>query len=58
MSSKERFNRALRLAKEQGKANRLIQLAVLNKTKSVMNDIFKTGIETQLNNIKQNENNN
>ena len=48
MSSKQRFNRALRLAKEQGKANR-------NKTRSVMNDIFKAGIETQLNNIKQNE---
>jgi hypothetical protein len=51
MSSKQRFNRALRLAKEQGKANR-------NKTRSVLNNIFKTGIETQLNNIKQNENNN
>tara|TARA_R100000231_G_scaffold55285_1_gene46186 strand:+ start:93 stop:242 length:150 start_codon:yes stop_codon:yes gene_type:complete len=48
MSSKQRFNRALRLAKEQGKANR-------NKTKSVLNNIFKAGIETQLNNIKQNE---
>ena len=51
MSSKQRFDRALRLAKEQGKANR-------NKTKSVMNDIFKAGIETQLNKIKQNEKNN
>jgi hypothetical protein len=48
MSSKKRFNRALRLAKEQGKANR-------NKTRSVMNDIFKAGIETQLNKIKQDE---
>lgn len=48
MSSKQRFNRALRLAKEQGKANR-------NRTRSVLNDIFKTGIETQLNKIKQNE---
>tara|TARA_R110002012_G_scaffold319502_2_gene540418 strand:- start:356 stop:502 length:147 start_codon:yes stop_codon:yes gene_type:complete len=48
MSSKQRFNRALRLAKEQGKANR-------NKTRSVLNSIFKTGIETQLNNIKQNK---
>ena len=48
MSSKQRFNRALRLAKEQGKANR-------NKTRSVLNDIFKTGIEIQLNNIKQNK---
>ena len=48
MSSKQRFDRALRLAKEQGKANR-------NKTKSVLNNIFKAGIETQLNNIKQNE---
>ena len=51
MSSRKRFDRALRLAKEQGKANR-------NKTRSVMNDIFKAGIETQLNNIKQNESNN
>ena len=51
MSSKQRFDRALRLAKEQGKANR-------NKTKSVLNNIFKTGILTQLNNIKQNESNN
>ena len=48
MSSKQRFNRALRLAKEQGKANR-------NKTRSVMNDIFKAGFEVQLKNIKQNE---
>jgi hypothetical protein len=48
MSSKQRFDRALRLAKEQGKANR-------NKTKSVLNNIFKTGIQTQLNNIKQND---
>jgi len=48
MSSKQRFNRALRLAKEQGKANR-------NKTRSVLNNIFKTGIEIQLNNIKQNK---
>lgn len=48
MSSKKRFNRALRLAKEQGKANR-------NKTRSVLNNIFKTGIEIQLNNIKQNK---
>tara|TARA_R100001015_G_scaffold17062_1_gene9105 strand:- start:52 stop:201 length:150 start_codon:yes stop_codon:yes gene_type:complete len=48
MSSKQRFNRALRLAKEQGKANR-------NKTRSLMNDIFKAGIETQLNKVKQNE---
>ena len=48
MSSKQRFDRALRLAKEQGKANR-------NRTKSVFNNIFKTGIQTQLNNIKQNE---
>ena len=45
MSSRKRFNRALRLAKEQGKANR-------NKTRSVLNNIFKTGIETQLNKIK------
>jgi len=48
MSSKQRLNRALRLAKEQGKANR-------NKTRSVLNNIFKTGIEIQLNNIKQNK---
>jgi len=48
MSSKKRFNRALRLAKEQGKANR-------NKTKSVLNNIFDTGIKAQLNKIKQNE---
>tara|TARA_R100000353_G_scaffold158204_1_gene117418 strand:+ start:199 stop:345 length:147 start_codon:yes stop_codon:yes gene_type:complete len=48
MSSKQRFERALRLAKEQGKANR-------NKTRSVFNDIFKAGIETQLNKIKQNK---
>jgi|TARA_R100000084_G_scaffold95045_1_gene48780 hypothetical protein len=48
MSSKQRFNRALRLAKEQGKANR-------NKTKSVLNNIFDTGIKAQLNKIKQNE---
>jgi len=48
MSSKKRFNRALRLAKEQGKANR-------NKTRSVLNSLFDAGIKTQLNNIKQNE---
>jgi hypothetical protein len=48
MSSKQRFNRALRLAKEQGKANR-------NKTRSVLNDIFKAGLDVQLKNIKQNE---
>ena len=48
MSSKERFKRAVRLSKEQGKANR-------NKTRSVLNNIFKTGIEIQLNNIKQNK---
>tara|TARA_R100000773_G_C4195337_1_gene99716 strand:+ start:641 stop:790 length:150 start_codon:yes stop_codon:yes gene_type:complete len=48
MSSKKRFNRALRLAKEQGKANR-------NKTRSLLNNIFDTGIKVQLNNIKQNE---
>ena len=48
MSSKKRFDRALRLAKEQGKANR-------NKTRSVLNSIFDTGIKVQLNNIKQNE---
>ena len=51
MSSRKRFDRALRLAKEQGKANR-------NKTRSVLNSIFDTGIKTQLNNIKQNESNN
>ena len=51
MSSKQRFNRALRLAKEQGKANR-------NKTRSILNDIFKAGFEVQLKNIKQNESNN
>ena len=49
MSSKQRFNRALRLAKEQGKANR-------NKTRSVLNNIFNAGIKVQLNKIKQNEN--
>ena len=48
MSSKQRFNRALRLAKEQGKANR-------NKTRFVLNDIFKAGLDVQLKNIKQNE---
>ena len=48
MSSKQRFNRALRLAKEQGKANR-------NKTRSILNDIFKAGLDVQLKNIKQNE---
>lgn len=48
MSSKKRFNRALRLAKEQGKANR-------NKTRSVLNNIFDAGIKVQLKNIKQNE---
>ena len=48
MSSKQRFERALRLAKEQGKAKR-------NKTRSVFNDIFKAGFEVQLKNIKQNE---
>jgi hypothetical protein len=48
MSSKQRFNRALRLAKEQGKANR-------NKTRSVFNDIFKAGLDAQLNKIKQND---
>ena len=48
MSSKQRFNRALRLAKEQGKANR-------NKTRSLLNNIFEAGIEVQLNKIKQNE---
>ena len=48
MSSKQRFNRALRLAKEQGKANR-------NKTRSFFNDIFKVGLDVQLKNIKQNE---
>ena len=48
MSSKKRFDRALRLAKEQGKANR-------NKTRSVLNDIFKAGLDVQLKNIKQNE---
>ena len=48
MSSKQRFNRALRLAKEQGKANR-------NKTRSVFNNIFDAGIKVQLKNIKQNE---
>jgi len=48
MSSKQRFNRALRLAKEQGKANR-------NKTRSVLNSLFDAGIKVQLNNIKQNE---
>tara|TARA_Y100001972_G_C7514882_1_gene259944 strand:- start:80 stop:229 length:150 start_codon:yes stop_codon:yes gene_type:complete len=48
MSSKKRFNRALRLAKEQGKANR-------NKTRSLLNNIFDAGIKVQLNNIKQNE---
>ena len=48
MSSKQRFNRALRLAKEQGKANR-------NKTRSILNNIFKAGLDVQLKNIKQNE---
>ena len=48
MSSKQRFKRAVRLAKEQGKANR-------NKTRIILNNIFKAGIETQLNNIKQNK---
>ena len=48
MSSKQRFDRALRLAKEQGKANR-------NKTRSLLNNIFDAGIKVQLNNIKQNE---
>ena len=51
MSSKQRFNRALRLAKEQGKANS-------NKTRSILNNIFKAGFEVQLKNIKQNESNN
>ena len=51
MSSKQRFNRALRLAKEQGKAKR-------NKTRFVLNNIFKEGFEVQLKNIKQNESNN
>ena len=48
MSSKKRFDRALRLAKEQGKANR-------NKTRSILNNIFKVGLDVQLKNIKQNE---
>ena len=48
MSSKKRFDRALRLAKEQGKANR-------NKTRSLLNNIFDAGIKVQLKNIKQNE---
>lgn len=48
MSSKKRFERALRLAREQGKANR-------NKTRSVLNNIFKAGLDVQLKNIKQNE---
>lgn len=48
MSSKKRFERALRLAKEQGKANR-------NKTRSILNNIFKAGLDVQLKNIKQNE---
>jgi hypothetical protein len=48
MSSKQRFNRALRLAKEQGKANR-------NKTRSLLNNIFEAGFDVQLKNIEQNE---
>tara|TARA_Y100000114_G_scaffold73222_1_gene67112 strand:+ start:353 stop:499 length:147 start_codon:yes stop_codon:yes gene_type:complete len=48
MSTKQRFERALRLAKEQGKAKR-------NNTRSLLNNIFDAGIKSQLNNIKQNK---